>query len=156
MIQVWSINVLVMRSRGRTEKSQNGQKQHRTKGLKDKNQNGQNPKRWNILIWQQSRCTIPHDTGTWYMIQVRTINVLVVRSRGRTEKSQNGQKQHITKGPKDKNQSGQKPPKRGNVLIQQQSRCTIPWSHDTGVDNQRSRHVITWVDREKPKWTKAA
>ena len=90
------------------------------------------------------------------MIQVRTINVLIMWSYGWTEKSQNGQKQHITKGPKDKNQSGQKPPKGGNILIQQESRCTIPWSHNTGVDNQRSHHVIIWVDREKPKWTKAA
>ena len=27
-------------------------------------------------------------------------------------------------------------------------------SHDTGVDNQHSRHVIMWGDREKPKWIK--
>ena len=46
--------------------------------------------------------------------------------------------------------------KRGNILIWQQSRCTIPWSHDTGVDNQLSRRAISWADREKPKWTKAA
>ena len=45
--------------------------------------------------------------------------------------------------------------KRENILTLQQSRCTIPWSHDTGVDNQHSRHAITWTDREKPKWTKA-
>ena len=35
-----------------------------------------------------------------------------MRSRGRTEKSQNGQKHHRTKAPKDKNQSGQNLQKR--------------------------------------------
>ena len=42
MIQGWTINILVMRSRGRTEKSKNGQKRHRTKAPKDKTQSGQN------------------------------------------------------------------------------------------------------------------
>ena len=37
MIQVWTINILFMWSRGRTEKSLNGQKHHRTKAPKDKN-----------------------------------------------------------------------------------------------------------------------
>ena len=43
MIQVWIINILIMRSRGRTEKRKNGQKHHRTKVPKDQNQSGQNP-----------------------------------------------------------------------------------------------------------------
>ena len=89
------------------------------------------------------------------MIQVWTINILVVPSRGRTEKSKNGQKHHRTKPPKYQNQGGQKPQKWENILRLQQSRCMIPWSHDTGVDNQHSRHAITWPDREKQKWTKA-
>ena len=89
---------------------------------------------------------------TWYSW---IINILVMRSRGQTEKSKNGQKHHRTEAPKDQNQSGQKPQKWENILILQQSRCTIPWSHDTGVDNQHSRHAITWADREKQKWTKA-
>ena len=89
------------------------------------------------------------------MIQVWTINILVMPSRGRTEKSKNGQKHHRTKAPKDQNQGGQNPQKWENILRLQQSRCTIPWSHDTGVDNQHSRHAITWPDREKQKWTKA-
>ena len=60
MIQEWTINILVMGSRGRTEKSKNGQKRLRTKAPKDKTQSGQNhPKRENILILKQSRCTIP-------------------------------------------------------------------------------------------------
>ena len=42
-----------------------------------------------------------------------------------------------------------------NILRLQQSSCTIPWSHDTGLDNQHSRHAITWLHREKQKWTKA-
>ena len=76
-------------------------------------------------------------------------------SRGRTEKSKNGQKHHRTKAPKDQNQGGQNPKKWENILRLQQSRCTITWSHDTGVDNQHFRHTITWPDREKQKWTKA-
>ena len=183
MIQVWIINILVMRSCGLTEKSKNGQKHHRTKAPKDQNQSGQTPQKWeNILILHQSRCTIPwsHDTGvdnqhsrhaiTWadrekqkwtkapqdegtkgseskrtkppkisnkgvrshnHMIQVWIINILVMRSRGLTVKSKNGQKHHRTKEPKDQNQSGQNPQKWERILILQQSRCTIPWSHDT-------------------------
>ena len=45
MIQGWTINILVMRSRGRTEKSKNGQKRHRTKARKDNTQSGQNPQK---------------------------------------------------------------------------------------------------------------
>ena len=89
------------------------------------------------------------------MIQVWTINILVMPSHGRTEKSKNGQKHHRSKEPKDQNQGGQNPQKWENILRLQQSRCTIPWSHDTGVDNQHSRHAITWSHREKQKWTKA-
>ena len=47
------------------------------------------------------------------------------------------------------------PQKWENISRLQQSRCTIPWSHDTGVDNQHSRHAITWLHREKQKWIKA-
>ena len=71
------------------------------------------------------------------------------------KKSKNGEKRHSTKAQKDQNQGRQNPPKWENILRLQQSRCTIPWSHDTGVDNQHSRHVITWPHREKQKWTKA-
>ena len=140
LIKVWTINILIMRSRGRTEKSKNVQKHHRTKEPKDQNQSGQNPQNWeNILILQQSRCTMPwsHDTG------VDLINILVMQSRGQTEKSKNGQKHHRTKVPKDQNQSGQNPQKWENILILQQSRSTIKWSHDKGVDNQHSHHAIT-------------
>ena len=89
------------------------------------------------------------------MIQVWTINILVMPSRGRTGKSKNGQKHYKTKAPKDQHQGGQNPQKWENILRLQQSRCTIPWSHDTVVDNQHSHHAITWPHREKQKWTKA-
>ena len=151
MIQVWTINILIMRSRLKTVKSKNWQKHHRTKEPKDQNQSGQNPPKWeNILILQQSRCTIKwsHDTGV-------DNQHLVMWSRGRTEKSKNGQKRHRTKEPKGQNQSGQNQQKWKSILILQQSRCTMPWSHDTGVYNQHSRYAITWADREKQKWTKA-
>ena len=51
MIQVWTINILVMRSRGRTEKRKNGQKHHRTTAPKDKNQGGQNPQKMKIFYY---------------------------------------------------------------------------------------------------------
>ena len=89
------------------------------------------------------------------MIQVWTINILVMPSHRGTEKSQNGQKHHRTKAPKDQDQGGQNAPKWENILRLQQLRCTIPWSHDTGVDNKHSRNAITWPHREKQKWTKA-
>ena len=89
------------------------------------------------------------------MIQVWTINILVMQSRRWTEKNKNGQKHHRTNAPKDQNQSGQNPQKWENILILQQPRCTIPRSTDTGVDNQHSSHAITWADREKQNWTKA-
>ena len=202
MIQVWIINILVMRSRGRTEKSKNGQKHHRTKAPKDQNQSGQNPQKWeNILILKQSRCTIPwsHDTGVdnqhsrhaitcgqrkAKMDKSTTVrkpkkdqnqsgqtpqkweNILILQQsrctipwshdtgggqrKAKVDKSTTGRKPK-----KDQNQSGQNPQKWENILILQQSRCTNPWSPDTGVDNQHSRHAITWADREKQKWTKA-
>ena len=49
MIQGWTINILIMRSRGRTEKSKNGQKRHRTKARKDKTQSGQSPQKEKIF-----------------------------------------------------------------------------------------------------------
>ena len=76
-----------------------------------------------------------HDTG---------------QRKAKVEKSTTGRKIK-----KDQNQSGQNPQKWENILILKQSRCTNPWSHDTGVENQHSRHAITWVYREKQKWTKA-
>ena len=90
---------------------------------------------------QHSPAIMPSQVWSWYHMD--------------TEKSKNGQKHHRTKAPKDQHQGGQNPQNWENILRLQQSRCTIPWSHDTGVDNQHSRHAITWPDREKQKWTKA-
>ena len=202
MIQVLIINILVMRSRGRTEKSKNGQKQNSTKAKKGSESNRTNPPK--MRKYFNTPTIKVHDPMiTWY--------------RWRTEKSKSGQKHHRTKAKKgseskrtkppkmkkyfntptikvyepmiawyrcaqstflscdhvggqrkakveksttgrkpkkDQNQSGQNPKKWENILILQHSRCTIPWSHDTDVDNQHSRHAITWADREKQKWTK--
>ena len=151
MIQVWTINILVMPSHGRTEKSKNGQRHHRTKAPNDQNQGGQNPPNEKIFQDSNNQGVGSHD----HMTQVWTINILVIPSRGCTEKSQNGQKHHRTKEPKDQDQGGQNPQKWENILRLQQSRCRIPWSHDTGLDNQHSCDVITWPHREKQKWTKA-
>ena len=214
MIQVWTINILVMPSLFCTKKSKNGQKHHRTKAPKDQDQGGQNPQKWeNILRLQQSRCTIPwsHDTGvdnqhsrhaitwphrekqkwtkapkdkspkgsesrrtkppkmrkyfktptikvydpmiTWYRCGQSTISSCHHLASQR--KSKNGQKHQRTNAPKDQNQGGQNPEKWENILRLQQLRCTILWSHDTGVDNQHSCHAITCTHREKEKGTKA-
>ena len=45
----------------------------------------------------------------------------------------------------------EKKTKRENILILQQSRCTIRWSHDTEVDNQHSHHAITFFGQKKAK-----
>ena len=132
------------------------------KAKMDKSTTGRKPQRINIKadktpknekIFKDS-----NNQGVWshdHMIQVWTINILVMPSHGRKEKRKNGQKHHRTKPPKDQNQGGQNPQKWENILRLQQSRWTIPCSHDTGVDNQHSRHAITWPHREKQKWTKA-
>ena len=132
------------------------------KAKMDKSNIGRKPQRIKIKAGKPRKMRKYFNTPTIkvprshdYMIQVWTINIHVMRSRGRTEKSKNGQKHHRTKAQKDKNQSGQNPIKWENILIVQQSRCTFLWSHDTGDDDQHSRHVITWADREKQKWTKA-
>ena len=151
MMQVWTINILIMWSHGRTEKSKNGQKHHRTKESKDQNQSGQNPQKWEInLILQKSRCTIPwsHDTGVYNQHSHHVIT-------SADSEKQKWRKAYRMTEPKDQHQSGQNPPKWENILILQQSRYTIQWSPDTGVDNQHSRHAMTWADREKQKWTKA-
>ena len=212
MIQVWSINILFMRSHGRTKKSQNGQKHHRTKAPKDKNESGQNkekrkyfntptikvydpmitwyrcgqstfsscdhlggqrkakmdkstigqkyqrikikadktPKRENILILQQSRCTNPFlfmwslDTGVDNQHSLHVITFV--------DREKNNGQSTIGQKPERIKIKGEKSPKRENILILQQSRCTIPflfmWSHDTGVENQHSLHVIMWEDKE--------
>ena len=78
-----------------------------------------------------------------------------MQSRGRTEKSKNGQKHHRMEATKDQNESGQNQQKWENILILQQSRCTMPWSHEAGVDNQHSHDAIKCYEREKQIWTKA-
>ena len=140
-----------MPSRGRTEKSKNGLKHHRSKEPKDQNQGGQNPQKWeNILRLQQSRCTIPwsHDTGVDNQHSRHAITW------------SNRKKQKWTKAPQVERGKGSesrrtKPPKMRKYFKTPTTRCTIPWSHDTGVDNQHSRHAITWPHREKQKRTKA-
>ena len=91
------------------------------------------PKDENILLLQPSRCTISHLWSCDHMIQVWTINILVMRSRGQTEKSQNGQKHHRRTAPKDKNQGGQKP----------QKMKIFYYSNHQGVRYPISGHVIT-------------
>ena len=150
MIQVWTINILVMQSRGRTEKSQNGQKHHRTKAPKYKNQITQNNQKRKYFNTPTIKVYDPMIT--WYSCGESTFSSCddVFRQRkAKMDKStiiQNIQRIKI---------KADKTPKRENILILQQSRCTIPWTHDTGVDNQHSRHAITCSDREKPKWKKA-
>ena len=157
-MQVWTINILVMRSRLRIEKSLNGQKHHRTKATKNKNQSGQKPQKRKYFNTPTIKVHDPISVHviTWCRCGQSTFSScdhVGGQRKGEMDKSTIGQK------PKRIKINADKTPKRGNMLILQQSRCTISflfmWSHDTGEDNQHSRHVITWADREKPKWTKA-
>ena len=151
MIQVWIINILVMRSHGRTEKNKSGQKHHRTKAKK-----GSESKRTKPLKMKKYFNTptikVYEPMITWCRCGQSTFSSC--DHVGGQRKAKMDKKHHRTKAPKGQNQSGQNPQEWENILILQQSRCTIPWSHDTGVDNQHSRHAISWADREKQKWTK--
>ena len=150
MIQVWIVNILVMRLRGQTEKSQNGQKHHRTKAPQDKNQSGQNPQK--KKYFNTPTIKVYYQMITWYRCGQSTFSSCDHLSRQRKakmNKSTIGRKYQRIKIKADKTT------KRENILILQQSRCTIPWSHDTGVDKKHCRHATTCSYREKPKWTKA-
>ena len=150
MIQVWTINIPVNQSRGRTEKSQNEQKHHRTKALKDKNQSGQNPQKGKYF--NTPTVKVYDHMITWYRCGQSTFSScdhVGGQRKAKLEKSTIEQKPQKIKIKADKTSKGL------NILILQQSRCTIIWLHDTGVDNQHSSQSITWADREKPKWTKA-
>ena len=214
MIQVLTINILVMISRGRTEKKQKWTKTPQDKSPKGSESRRTKPQKWeNILSLQQSRCMIPwsHDTGvdnqhsrhaitwphrekwkwtkapedkspkpsesrrtkppkmrkhfktptikvydpmiTWYRCGQSTLSSCHHVAAQR--KAKMGQKHHRTKALKHQNQGGQNKQKWENILRLQQSRCTIPWSHDTGVDNQNSHHAITWPNRGKAKMDKS-
>ena len=78
---------------------------------KDKNQGGQNPQKMKIFYYSNHQSVRSHLWSCDHMIQVWTINILIMQSHGRTEKSQNGEKHHRTTAPKDKNQGGQIPQK---------------------------------------------
>ena len=139
-----------MRSRGRTEKSQNGLKHHRTKAPKDKTQSGQNPQK--RKYFNPPKIKVYDPMITWYTCGQSTFSScdhVSGQRKAKMDKSRIGQKIQRIKIKADIT------PKGENILILQQSRCTIPWSHATGVDNQHSRHAITWADREKPKWIKS-
>ena len=141
-----------MPSRGRTEKSENGQK-----ALQDKSPKGSESS-WTKTPKMRKYFKTPtikvYDPMiTWFICGQSTFSSY--HHVAAQKKSKNGEKRHRTQAKKDQNQGGQNPQKWENILRLQQSRCTIPWSHDTGVDNQHSRHVITWPHREKQKWTKA-
>ena len=150
MIQVWTINILVMRSRGRIEKSQNGQKHHRTKASKDKNQTLQNPEK--RKYFNTPTIKVYDLMIIWYRCGQSTFSScdhVCGQRKAKMDKSTIGQKHQRIKIKPYKTQ------KREIILILQQSRHTILWSYDTSVDNQHSHHAITYADREKPKWTKA-
>ena len=158
MIQVWTINILIMRSRLRIEKRRNGQKHHRTKATKDKNQSWQNPQKRKYFNTPTSNLYNPisFHVITWCRCGQSTFSSCDhVGGQRKTEMD----KSNIGQKPQRIQIKADKTPKRANILILQQSRYAMTflfmWSHDTGVDNQHSRHAITWADREKPKWTKA-
>ena len=149
-MQFWRINILVMWSGGQTKKSQNGQKHHRTKAPKHKNQNLPNPQK--RKYFNTPTIKVYDQMITWYRCGQSTFSSCDQVGRQRKAKID---KSNIRQKPQRIKSKADKTPKRENILILQQSKCTIPWSHDTFVDNQHSRHVIRWADREKPKLTKA-
>ena len=154
MIQVSRITILVMWSPGPTEKSQNGQKHHRTKAPKDENQSGQIPQQRQYF-----------NTTTIKVYDPISVHVITSYSCGQSTFSSCDHVGRPGKAKMDKSTIGQKPqkikikanksPKRENILILEQSRCTKTWLHDTGVDNQHSRQSIMLAEREKPKSIKA-
>ena len=144
---------------GGQRKDKNWQKHHRTIAPKDKNQGGQNPQKMKIFYYSRNqgvRYPISH-----HMIQVWTINILVMRSRhvGRQRKAKMNKSTILQQHQRIKIKAD-KTPKRWKYFTTPTIKvCDIPslvmWSHDTDVDNQHSRHAVTWADREKPKWTNA-
>ena len=122
-----------MRSRGRTEKSRNGQKHHRTKAQKDKNESRQNPQKTKYFNTSTIKVYNPISVHviTWCRCLQSTFSscdhVCIQR------KAEKGQKHHRTKATKDKTQSGQNPQKRKYF-----NTPTIK------VYNPMSVHVITW------------
>ena len=134
-----------MRSRLRTEKSKNWQKHHRTKAQKDQNQSGQNPPKMR-KYFNTPTTKVYNRMINWYRCRQSTFsscNHVGGQWKAKLDKSK------IVRKPKRIRIKAYKTPKKWDyILIPQQSRCTIPWSRDIGVDNQHSRHAITWADRE--------
>ena len=108
MIKVWTINILVMQSRGRTEKSQNGLKHHRTKDPKDKYQSGQNIQK--RKYFNTPTIKVYNPMITWYRCGQSTFSSC--NHMGGQRKAKMDKKHHRTKAPKDKTQSRQNPQKR--------------------------------------------
>ena len=115
------------------KKSEKEQKHHRTTAPKDKNQGVQDPQNGQIFYYSNHQGARSHFWSCDHMIQVWTINILVMRSRGRTEKSQNEQKHHRTTAKNYKNQGRQNP-----------KRCKYFTTPTIKVHDTISGHVITW------------
>ena len=129
MIQVWTISILVLWSFRQTVKSQNGQKHHRTKAPKYNKERRQNPQK--RKYFNAPTIKVYDPMITWYRCGQSTLsscNHVCGQRKANMDKSTIGKRQQSIKSKADKT------PKRENILILQQSRCTIPWSHDTGVE----------------------
>ena len=97
-----------MWSGGQTEKRENEQKHHRTKAPKDKNQSGRNPQK--RKYFNTLSIKVYDHMITWYRCGQSTFSSF--DHVGRQRKAKMDKKHHITKAPKNKNQSGQNPQKR--------------------------------------------
>ena len=104
-IQVWIINILVMQSRGRTEKAKMDKSTIGRKPQMIRIKADKTPKNEKIFKNSNNQGVRSHD----HLIQVCTINIHVMRSRGRTEKRKNGQKHHRTKRTKGSESKRTKP-----------------------------------------------
>ena len=121
------------RSCGRTEKSQNGQKHHRTTAIKDKNQGWQNPQNMKIFYYSNHQGVRSHLWSCDHMIQVWTINILIMRSQGWTEKAK-----------MDKSTIGQQPQRIKIKADKTPKRWKYFTTPTIKVYDQISGNVITW------------
>ena len=133
MIQVWTINILVMRSRGRTEKRQNEKKHHRTTEPKDKNQGGQNPQKIQIFTTPTIKVhdKISDHVITWYRCGQSTFSSL-------------GHVGGQRKAKMDKSTIGQQPQRIKIKADKTPKRCKYFNTPTIKVHDPISGHVITW------------
>ena len=140
-----------MQSHGRTEKSQNVPKRHRTKALKDQNQSGQYPQKRKYSNTPRIEVYDPISVHviTWYRCGQSTFSScdhVGGQRKVKIDKSTIGQQPQRIKIKVDKT------PKRENILILQSERQGLPplfvWAAATKNTAANSR-LSEWVFKKK-------